>query len=120
MKIDGFIKGLKRSLIIGIILILASIFFYWMAVSVSDEDVNATPVDWSELRKSGNDAEETYVKITNIWEPDQFAELEGSGNDYKYYIVGDENNVYVAKLTIDTFNKIESAIDNKVKIFLMS
>ena len=119
MKIDGFIKALKRSLIIGIILILVSIFFYWMAISISDEDVNATPVDWGELKKSGNDAEETYVKVMNIWEPDQFAELEGSGNDYKYYIVGDENNVYIAKLTVDTFNK-RVQLMNKVKIFLMS
>lgn len=117
MKIEGFIKNLKRSLIIGIILILVSIFFYWMAISISDDDVNATPVDWGELKKSGNDAEETYVKVMNIWEPDQFAELEGSGNDYKYYIVGDENNVYIAKLTVDTFNKIESAIDEQGENF---
>ena len=61
MKIAGFVKSLKRGLIIGIILILASIFFYWMAVSVSDEDANVTPVDWGTLRNSGNDAEETYV-----------------------------------------------------------
>ena len=107
MKIAGFVKSLKRGLIIGIILILASIFFYWMAVSVSD----------GTLRNSGNDAEETYVTIKDIWEPDQFAELEGSGNDYKYYIVGDENNAYIAKLTVDTFNKIESAIDEQGENF---
>ena len=117
MKIEGFIKNLKRSLIIGIILILLYIFFYWMEIIISEYDVKYTQVDWGELKKSGNDAEETYVKVMNIWEPDQFAELEGSGNDYKYYIVGDENNVYIAKLTVDTFNKIESAIDEQGENF---
>lgn len=117
MKIDEFVKRLKRGLIVGIILILASIFFYWMATSISEEDKNVTPVDWSELKNAGNDTEETYVKITNIWEPDQFAEVEGDENNYKYYIIGDENNVYVAKLTVDTFNKIESQIDEQGENF---
>lgn len=118
MKIDKIMKKIKCGLISGIVLVLISIFFYCTAVIITEKENDVIPVVWSELRNSENDKELSYVKISNILEPDQFAEVEGDEYNCKYYILGDETNMYIARLKEETFNKIENQLKEQGEEFV--
>lgn len=92
--------------ILGIILIIIGAAF-----SISPEDLE--PKEYDELISNKQDTPDDYATVTITYLPYLFAEKDTDYGTKKYYMIFDENGYpYIARLTDETYKKLEAKYDN--------
>lgn len=109
------IKNINKIIIIGIIILLFGIVLgLWGGYEIDKTSENAK--SFSELLLSDEEKENQIAKLDVTHVPYQFAVQDG--NDNSYYIVMDEDYMYVAYMPTSTFNSLnrEDISENPGKI----
>ena len=109
------IKNINKIIIIGIIILLFGIALgLWGGYEIDQASENAK--SFSKLLLSDEEKENQIAKLDVTHVPYQFAVQDGNNNSY--YIVMDEDYMYVAYMTTSTFNSLnrEDITENPGKI----
>ena len=102
----------KKLIAILICLFLAITSFCIYISFIEDEEKKEKPINYNDLIATNSDKKNMYVSIEIADIPYQIAQREVNYTYIKYYILYDKSNdMYVAKLTDETYKKIKTAYE---------
>ena len=111
------LKNSKKGLLISLGMLILSIILITLGTSLGVKAEDKVAKDYGALISSKQDNTDEYVKITIAYLPYLFAEESDDYGGKKYYIVFDNRDYpYIARLTDDTYKKLENLYDNNEEI----
>lgn len=117
MEAKKLLKGPKKDILtsIGLFILGIILIFVGVALEPSTEGIEAT--DYDTLIGNKADKEDAYAKVTIAYLPYLFAEETGEYGNKNYYIIFDKKGYpYIARLTDETYQKLEKLYDEGLEI----
>lgn len=117
VEIKKLLNSPKKNILtsIGLFFLGLILIFVGSAFAPATEDLK--PTDYDTLIGKKMDVADAYAKVTIAYLPYQFAEETTEYGTRKYYVIFDEKGYpYIARLTDETYKKLENLYDNNKEI----